>query len=57
MFRTAVRRFAATSLRTAETARQMEASNAHGIEISQAQRIATNGFIDGVFSCSSSLSI
>ena len=47
MFRTAVRRFAATALRPAESIAQMEAPHLHGIEISKAQRIAQDGFIDG----------
>jgi cysteine synthase A len=47
MFRTAVRRFAATALRPAETLTQLEAPQLHGIEISKAQRIAHDGFIDG----------
>jgi cysteine synthase A len=49
MFRTAVRRFAATALRPAETVAQMEAPQLHGIEISKAQRIAHDGFIDGTY--------
>jgi len=48
MFRTAVRRFAATALRPAEAAAQMEAPQLHGIEISKAQRIAHDGFIDAI---------
>ncbi|KAI4760867.1 cysteine synthase [Aureobasidium sp. EXF-3400] len=48
MFRTAVRRFAATTLRPAETVAQMEAPQLHGIEISKAQRIAHDGFIDAI---------
>jgi hypothetical protein len=48
MFRTAVRRFAVTALRPAETAAKMEAPQLHGIEISKAQRIAHDGFIDGM---------
>ncbi|KAI5211579.1 cysteine synthase [Aureobasidium subglaciale] len=48
MFRTAVRRFAATALRPAETVAQMEAPQLHGIEISKVQRIAQDGFIDAI---------
>jgi len=48
MFRTAVRRFAATALRPAETLTQLEAPQLHGIEISKAQRIAHDGFIDAI---------
>ena len=50
MFRTAVRRLAVTAYRSAEVAggvAKMEAPNTHGVEISKAQRIAQNGFIDG----------
>jgi hypothetical protein len=53
MFRTAVRRFAATALRPAETVAQMEAPQLHGIEISKAQRIAHDGFIDGALTLDS----
>jgi len=48
MFATAVRRFTGTALRLAKTAAEMEAPHTHGVEISKAQRIATNGFIDGI---------
>lgn len=44
MFRTAVRRFATSAVRSAEAA----APSAHLIEIAKAQRIATGGFIDGM---------
>lgn len=50
MFRTAVRRFAATAVRPAETVAQMQAPQLHGVEISKAQRIAQDGFIDGAHS-------
>ena len=52
MFRTAVRRFAATALRQAESVAQMEAPQLHGVEISKVQRIAQDGFIDGAFASS-----
>ncbi|THX14909.1 cysteine synthase [Aureobasidium pullulans] len=48
MFRTAVRRFAATVLRPAESVAQMEAPQLHGVEISKVQRIAQDGFIDAI---------
>lgn len=44
MFRTAVRRFATSAVRSAEAG----APSAHLIEIAKAQRIATGGFIDGM---------
>lgn len=47
MFRTAVRRFAMTAVRSAETAAQMEAGHAHSIAISKVQGTAHNGLIDG----------
>jgi len=43
MFRTAVRRFATTAVRSVEAG----APSAHLVEIAKAQRIAHNGFIDG----------
>ena len=48
MFATAVRRFTGTAFRLAKTAAEMEAPHTHGVEISKAQRIANNGFIDGM---------
>lgn len=44
MIRTAVRRFAASAVRSAEA----HAPSSHLIEIAKAQRIATGGFIDGM---------
>ncbi|KAF2437019.1 PALP-domain-containing protein [Tothia fuscella] len=53
MFRTAVRRFAATSWRAAGsvpelTIAEIEAAHKHGIEISKAQRIASRGLVDAI---------
>ena len=45
MFRTAIRRFGTSALRSAAT---MEAPSTHLIEIAKAQRIAQGGFIDGI---------
>jgi len=47
MFRTSLRRFTTTALRTAETVAQMESGQSHNIGISKAQGIAYDGFISG----------
>ena len=52
MFRTAVRRFASTTLRAAGMVREMtmaeiESSFRQGIDISKAQGIARRGLLDG----------
>jgi len=49
MFATAVRRFAGSALRCAETIAQMESGQAHRIAVAQAQKIAHNGFVDGMW--------
>ena len=46
MFSRGVRRFATTACRAAETASQMEASNAYGIKVSKAQG-QVNGLVGG----------
>jgi hypothetical protein len=54
MFRTAVRRFAATQFRAAGsvpelTIKQIEEAHHWGIKISKAQGIAQRGLVDGIY--------
>ena len=53
MFRTAVRQFAWTARRAAGTVEklsiaQIDAAYRHGIEVSQAQGVASRGLVDGI---------
>ena len=50
MFRTGVRRFAATAWRATENLSKIEAGYQHGIEVSRAQGIAKRGLVDGSYS-------
>ena len=47
MIRTSVRRIATTARRAAETIAEMEAPQAHAIQMSRAQGIAQDGLISG----------
>jgi cysteine synthase A len=49
MFRTGVKRIAATAIRAAESAAQMEQHNAYGINVSKAQGIV-QGLTGGICS-------
>ena len=50
MFRTGVRRLAATAWRATESLSKIEAGYQHGIEVSKAQGIAKRGLVDGRYS-------
>lgn len=47
MFRHAIRRFATTAYKAAETLAQMEGPNQYGIQVAKAQG-AVNGFVGGM---------